>query len=204
MAWGNALVLTVRDLPELYRYGMSMNKLFPLPRQRPMWWNGLPRGSELDCRRSGSPCAMNRGMVKCGDSAGRETERQPARRIASGNADAGTNRFDYAHWLRLGPSALQPLSSTSRTRWPDSDAGGQDLSRWYQPRPRARYPPSQCFNLRVEFWKSLDRPDRLVDDEFVLRSTQPQLLDHRTVGLPLKTGASVGARSRSIASSRVN
>ncbi len=28
MAWGNALVLTVRDLPGLYDYGISMNKLF--------------------------------------------------------------------------------------------------------------------------------------------------------------------------------
>jgi glycosyltransferase involved in cell wall biosynthesis len=96
MGWGNAVVLAVRDLPELYKYGISMNKLFDyLASGR---WIIMASGS-LD-----NPIAVAPGLTVCDPSAeslgaaiSTVASMDPARRdaLASGNAELARTEFDY-------------------------------------------------------------------------------------------------------------
>jgi glycosyltransferase involved in cell wall biosynthesis len=62
MRWGNALVLVVRDLPELYRYGISMNKLFD--------YLASGRWILMASRVTDNPISAAPGITLCDPSAG--------------------------------------------------------------------------------------------------------------------------------------
>lgn len=105
MAWGNAVVLVVRDLPGLYRYGISMNKLFDyLASGR---W--IVMGSNV----ADNPIADAPGISVCQPSADSLGQAIAAvarmgsherNLIASGNSALARDRFDYrvlAHQLAV-------------------------------------------------------------------------------------------------------
>lgn len=110
MAWGNALVLTVRHLPGLYRYGISMNKLFDyLASGR---W--ILMGSDVQ----ENPIADAPGLSLCEPSvegltsaivrAARMDPRARAR-IARGNIAIAQDRFDYRVLARVLGSSLEDV-----------------------------------------------------------------------------------------------
>lgn len=96
MAWGNALVMTVRDLPDLYRYGISMNKLFDyLASGR---W--IIMGSSV----ARNPIADAPGLTLCrptaeclGEAIALVARMTPAERDTAGSANAklAQRSFDY-------------------------------------------------------------------------------------------------------------
>lgn len=96
MAWGNGLVLTVRHLPSLYRYGISMNKLFDyLASGR---W--IIMGSDVP----NNPVAEAPGVSLCEPSAGAlssaiitaaRMDPQERERIAQGNIELAQRRYEY-------------------------------------------------------------------------------------------------------------
>ena len=115
MEWGNALVLTVRDLPGLYRYGISMNKLFDyLASGR---W--IVMGSEV----VGNPIADAPGITSCKPSAESlssaivqvaQMDAQERNRIASGNRALAQGRFSYRALAKdLASSLNQLLADTA-------------------------------------------------------------------------------------------
>jgi len=96
MAWGNALILNVRDLPELYRYGISMNKLFD--------YLASGRWIVMGSKVVENPIADAPGLTMCSPSAESlgsamaqlaQMDPQERNRVASGNATLAKDRFDY-------------------------------------------------------------------------------------------------------------
>jgi glycosyltransferase involved in cell wall biosynthesis len=96
MAWGNALVVTVRDLPELYQYGIAMNKLFD--------YLASGRWIVMASDVSENPIAMAPGLTLCKPSvdelagaivklAGISAEERNS--LAAGNSLIARERFDY-------------------------------------------------------------------------------------------------------------
>lgn len=97
MSWGNAVILVVRDLPELYRYGISMNKLFD--------YLASGRWIVMGSTAPDNPIASAPGLTLTQPSAQSLSEAlvdlsrmNPAdrNRIARGNATLAKAKFDYS------------------------------------------------------------------------------------------------------------
>lgn len=118
MAWGNALVLTVRQLPGLYKYGISMNKLFDyLASGR---W--IVMGSDV----TENPIAAAPGISLCSPSVEAlssaivdAARMDPSERIrmARGNTALAQERYDYRALARqLAPPLERVISEHGHAR----------------------------------------------------------------------------------------
>lgn len=97
MAWGNALILSVRDLPNLYRYGISMNKLFDylasgrwIVMDYASEWNPIADAPALSQSGRGRE-SMASAIIKLAQLDPRERDR-----AAQANRVLAENRFEYA------------------------------------------------------------------------------------------------------------
>jgi glycosyltransferase involved in cell wall biosynthesis len=114
MAWGNGLVMVVGDLPELYRYGISMNKLFDYLAGGRWIIMGTPCTDNPIGRAPGlttvAPTveSLSSAIVDVARMSPLERDRR-----AAGNLTLAKDRFDYSV---LAAQLSDALSKLPRTR----------------------------------------------------------------------------------------
>lgn len=113
MAWGNALIMAIRDLPSLYRYGVGMNKLFD--------YLAGGRWILLDAATETIPIADAPGLTRCGRGESLSEaiiklaamDPQSRDRAASGNRNLAEKRFDYAVLAKELSTSLERVRASS-------------------------------------------------------------------------------------------